>query len=270
MDVTEDDSTPVVVLTPTVTRELSSPLYDQLRGAILQMIESRGLCPGDLLPSEHQLCEDFKVSRTVVRQALAELDNEGLDRRVKGKGTFVGIPKISERLMHSLMGLYQDVEARGSVVVSDVLEHDTVAASKEVATFLGLTEGSPVMLLKRMRFVDKQPWALSTAWLPVEVGRHTVEADMTQESLYKVLERNGILGTTGWRSVEAVLADETTAHYLECEPGSPLLKLKSVRRDARGVPFEYFEAFHRGDHSRFEVELTEGEARARVLSNRPH
>lgn len=268
IDLTREDSMPRVVLTPAVTRDLPSPLYNQLREAILQMISAKGLCPGDLLPSEHQLCEDFKVSRTVVRQALAELESEGLVRRVKGKGTYVGHPKTSERLMHTLMGLYEDARERGRAVRSDVLHHATIPASQEVAEQLSIPAGCPVVMLKRMRFVDGEPWAFSTAWLPEHVGEHTFSADMTQESLYGVLERHGILGAAGWRSVEAVLADEVLAQHLETEPGSALLKLRSVRRDKNGLPFEYFEAYHRGDHSRFEVELTHDDTFARVRTTR--
>lgn len=264
---TRRDTEPRAVPDPTVNRGLSSPLYDQLRAAILQMISDRGLRPGDVLPSEHQLCKDFKVSRTVVRQALAQLDNEGLVRRIKGKGTYVGHPKTAERLMHTLMGLYEDVRIRGGVVRSDVLRHAIVPASAEVAGQLGILANSPVMVLQRMRFVDGLPWALSTAWLPEHVGKHTVDADMTKESLYLVLERNGIFGATGWRSVEAVLADEASATRLEAEPGSALLKLRSVRRDEQGTPFEYFEALHRGDHSRFEFELTRDETFARIRTD---
>lgn len=265
--VLREDLGPRVVLTPTVKRDVSSPLYGQLRDAIVQMISSQGLSAGDLLPSEHQLCEDFKVSRTVVRQALAELHNEGLVHRVKGKGTFVAQPKTGERLMHTLMGLHEDVHIRGGVVHSDVLRHATEPASTEVAQQLALPCGSPVVVLQRMRFVDGEPWALSTAWLPSHVGAHIETADMTRESLYVVLERNGIFGATGWRSVEAVLADQLSAKLLRTEPGSALLKLKSVRRDEHEEPFEYFEALHRGDHSRFEFELTRDETLARVRTN---
>lgn len=269
VDIARAEVGPPVIPTPRVTRNLPSPLYDQLREAILEMICGRGLGPGDLLPSEHQLCEDFKVSRTVVRQALAELDNEGLVRRVKGKGTYVGHPKTSERLMHTLMGLYEDVQGRGGVVSSTVLQHTIAPAGPEVADQLGILANTPVVVLKRMRFVDGEPWALSTAWLPEKVGEHTFAADMTRESLYLVLERNGIFGATGWRSVEAVLADELSAPHLETQTGSALLKLRSVRRDEQGTPFEYFEALHRGDHSRFEFELTRDETLARIRTNPP-
>lgn len=251
----------------TVSRDASGPLYGQLREAIVSMIAAEGLVPGDLLPSEHQLCQEFGVSRTVVRQALAQLDNEGLVQRVKGKGTFVGHPKTSEHLMHTLLGLYEDVEQRGGEVRSDVLAHRTIPADREVATQLELDEGAPVVELRRMRYVDGEPWALSTAWLPEAYGRLTTRADLTEESLYRVLERHGIVGVTGWRSVEAVLADRDSAQLLGIHAGSALLKLESVRRDASGVPIDYFVAYHRGDRSRFEFELTNEHTLARVLTH---
>lgn len=87
------------------------------------------------------------------------------------------------------------------------------------------------MVLQRMRFVVGEPWALSTAWLPAHVGKHTVDVDMTRESLYLVLEGNGIFGATGCRSVEDVRTDEVPAARLETQPRSALLKIRSVCRD---------------------------------------
>ena len=53
---------------------------------------------GELIPSEPALCEMFQVSRTVVRQALAILEQDGQLRRVRGRGTFVSPPKIEQRV----------------------------------------------------------------------------------------------------------------------------------------------------------------------------
>lgn len=72
-----------------IDRRSAAPMYDQLRRLIIDGIERDGLQPGDPLPGEHRLCEQYGISRTVVRQALAHLEHEGLVERVKGKGTFV-------------------------------------------------------------------------------------------------------------------------------------------------------------------------------------
>lgn len=249
-----------------VQRNGEAPLYGQLRDALLQIIEFGGLVPGDVLPSEHQLCEDFAVSRTVVRQALAQLENEGRVDRVKGKGTFVAQPKTSEHLGHTLLGLYEDVTQRGGEVHSDILAHDFVDASPEVAAHLDIRESTRVVRIRRLRYVDGEQWALSTAWLPEAIGNHTFGEDLTTQSLYEVLERHGFVGVTGWRAVEAVLADRDTANLLGTHQGAALLKLTSVRRDSLGHPIDYFEAYHRGNRSRFEFELSKEQTLARVLS----
>ena len=115
-----------------IDRGSSAPMYDQLRQLILDGIDRDGLQPGDPLPGEHRLCEQYGISRTVVRQALAQLEHEGAIERIKGKGTFVAQPRTSESLVHTLVGLFDEVDRRGGHVRSDVLRHEIVDADAEV------------------------------------------------------------------------------------------------------------------------------------------
>ena len=106
-----------------IDRGSSIPYYVQLMEALGEEIEARRWKPGDQLPPEQELCTLFGVSRTVVRQALQQLEFEGLVVRERGRGTFVAEPKISSTsLVHSLMGFYEDMEKRGIQMVSDMLE----------------------------------------------------------------------------------------------------------------------------------------------------
>ena len=88
------------------------PFYIQLMDTLRAKITQGEWQPGDQLPGEHTLCDTYGVSRTVVRQALRELELEGLIYRRKGKGSFVSKPKISGALAQKLTGFYQDMEAR--------------------------------------------------------------------------------------------------------------------------------------------------------------
>ena len=89
---------------------------------------------GDLLPSKPKLCVIYGVSRTVVRQALREIELEGLITRRKGKGTFIAEPKISESLAQKLTGFYQDTVERGLEPVTKMLRHEIVPANKKSLT----------------------------------------------------------------------------------------------------------------------------------------
>lgn len=245
-----------------IDRRSAAPMYDQLRRLIIDGIERDGLQPGDPLPGEHRLCEQYGISRTVVRQALAHLEHEGLVERVKGKGTFVARPRTSESLVHTLVGLYDDVERRGGHVHSDVLRHVREPASAEVAEALEVPAGSPVIALDRLRLVDGEPWSLSSTWMPDAVGSVTLDQDLRDTSLYRSLAAAGIRATRGVRSAEATVATHDQAQLLGGSAGSALLRLRSVSRDAAGTPIEFFIAYHRGDRSRFEFQLREEQSQA--------
>ena len=72
------------------------PLYRQLKDILKEDIESGIWKPGDRIPSENELREQYDVSRNTVIKALEELVQEGLLRREQGRGTFVSSPKISD------------------------------------------------------------------------------------------------------------------------------------------------------------------------------
>ncbi|WP_407561886.1 GntR family transcriptional regulator [Streptomyces sp. 184] len=240
-----------------IDRSSLLPFYHQLKQILLGEMESRELGPGDRLPGDHELCERYGVSRTVVRQALAELESEGVIERIKGRGTFVAHPKTPEGLVQSLTGLYEDVAARGGHLRSQVRRLAVVPADAQVAGELEVPPGHPVIVIERLRFVEEEPWVLTITHVPQEVAPGLVDEDLTQESLYALLEgRFGVRLVQGRRSVEATVASAELARSLGVNRGAPVLVLRSVSVGEQGRPVESFVAFHRGDRSRFEVELS--------------
>lgn len=232
------------------------PFYYQLKQILAEAIETGRYEPGDRLPGEHDLCQAFNVSRTVVRQALNELEMEGLLRRRKGRGTFVMPKKVSESLFQNLTGLYEDVAARGGKLRSEVRQLERVAAPIPVAAELGLQEGDSVIVLDRLRFVNGVPWVVVATYLPYELCSQLLQEDMEDQSLYAVLEQKyGIRIAYGKRSVEATAATAAVARDLAIEERDPILLLRSTSYGEDGRPVEHFVAHHRGDLSRFEVNL---------------
>jgi GntR family transcriptional regulator len=240
-----------------IDRQAPIPFYVQLKEALCEPIAEGKWRPGDRLPGEPELCRLFGVSRTVVRQALKEMTYEGLVVREKGRGTFVAPPKISsQRQVQSLDGFYQDMAEKGLPPVNRVLEQAVVPAPPKVAAALQLHAGDPVVKLIRLRFVQEEPMVLVTAYLPHALCPGLEKADLEKQSLYAYLESQcGLVIARGLRRIEAVLASEYEAELLGLDPGAPLLKLESTSYLDDGTPIEYYIDFHRGDRTRFEVEI---------------
>lgn len=239
-----------------IDRASPVPFYIQLQEILRRQIERGELRPGDQMPAESTLCQDFDVSRTVVRQAFNDLTNEGLVVRKRGKGTFVAEKKIIESLVQRLTGFHQDMIERGLTPVSRVLTQRVIPANEKVASNLGVSVGTPVIELERLRSVEDEPIVLVTTYLPQSFCPYLAQADMSHQSLYVYLEQScGLVIARGRRAIEAVPAKEYEAGLLQVPKGSPLVLLVSVSYLSDGTPIEYYHALHRGDRSRFEVEL---------------
>lgn len=243
-------------LNSAVDRNSPIPYYVQVKGALREHIESGNWQPGDQLPGEPELCQMFGVSRTVIRQALKEMEYEGLIVREKGKGTFLAEPKIVESLAQKLTGFYQDMVEQGYTPITRVLKQEVVSASPKVAAHLGLEPETPVIEIERLRFVQDEPIVLVTTYLPYALCPQILSEDLSRQSLYALLEKcHDLVIARGRRTLEAVPANEYEAQLLQVDKGSPLLMLDSVSHLGDGTPVEYYHALHRGDRSRFAVEL---------------
>ena len=234
----------------------SIPFYIQLREVLEARILGGEWQPGDRLPTEQEMCATYDVSRTVVRQTLLEMENKGLIIKRRGKGSFVAKPKIREGLVQKLTGFYHDMAEQGHVTRTEVLHHEVEPAKPTVALHLELERGTPVFSIERLRFVNDEPIVLVHTYVPRDLCPGLVDVDLTNRSLYSTLEDDfGLILSHGRRTIEAVIAGEREAHYFDIETGAPLISLQSVSYLHDGTPIEYFHAFHRGDRSRFVVNL---------------
>lgn len=234
------------------------PLYYQIKQWLTNRVLSGELVPGTQLPDEFEIGEQLGVSRGVVRQALTELCYEGLLYRQRGRGTFVSTPKTAEGLISGLRGLADDATLRGQQVESRVLVLREMPASESVANSLNIAPEEPVVELERVRHLNGEAHVLVTTYLPVSLVPGLVGRDLSgAASLYKLLrEEYHITISAGVRRVEASVAGAREASLLQIKRGAPLLVLRSIGYTTGRRPIDYFIAFHRGDRSAFEVELS--------------
>lgn len=89
------------------------PLYFQLEKLIMEEIENGAYPVGSVIPTEKELSQMFGISRTTVRQAIADLVRKEQLYRIKSKGTFVARPKISQGFIQSIQSFDEDVRSEG-------------------------------------------------------------------------------------------------------------------------------------------------------------
>lgn len=240
----------------TIDKSSPVPYYYQLRQLLERAVTSGALAVGDQIPTEAALCERYDVSRTVVRQTLSDLERQGLVTRIKGKGTFVAAPKLSELLAQSLTSLHEDLASRGEQLETNVLRLEVEPVSSHVAEMLRLPETEQIVLLERLRFLNGEPLVVTTAHMPYSLCAPILELDMTDLSLFAAYERQlGFKLYRGTRAIEARSASSEIAEHLGIPEGAPVLVFTGVTYVEDGRPIEYFVGIHRGDRTRFEVEL---------------
>ncbi len=233
-----------------VDRSSPIPLYYQIKEIIKDYIDEMELKPHDMLPPEENLAKMFGVSRMTVRQAMKELQIEGVIYRIKGKGTFVAERGMVSNLTE-LKGFSEEIESLGKTHRSVVLHNGLVDPPPEVIEVFELPRGRKALLLKRIRFEDDIPRALEEAFLNIMAYPELVEIshrDMERESLYRILRGElRIVPTTARESLEIVLADLELARILGMKRGQCVLKRLRITSSQDDTVFEYTLSWYRPD-----------------------
>ena len=245
-----------------IDRDDPTPLYRQVEQIVRTEIAAGVYHSDDPLPSEHELCARYDVSRSVVRQALTNLAHDGVIRTERGRGSFVAEPKLHEKFVQRTTGFFDDLTRRGLTIETRVLRQELNEVPMEVADFLGVDRA---IRIDRLRWVDGRLVTYVVTYLSPQRCPGLEQHDLENRSLYAHLRKVYNLAVEGGtRTVEAVAAEGEVAANLEVAEGEPLLLLRSAGRTGDGEPLEWFEAWHRADRTTFEVELVPGEHQPRL------
>ncbi|HHW01275.1 MAG TPA: GntR family transcriptional regulator [Thermoanaerobacterales bacterium] len=228
------------------------PVYFQLKNFIKEDIERRKLKPGDPIPSEREYCEKYKISRMTVRQALKELETEGIIVRERGRGSFVAIPRIEQE---DLMSFTEMVRARGMKPETEMVEFLKIPAGN-LSTMLDVKAQDSVFKITRVRKADGIPVALETVYIPEESVPHLEKKDLTG-SLYNILREEYGMEVRGSKtSFSAAMSTPFLEEQLKLEEPMPLLKVESVNF-AAGLTY-YELSYYRSDQFKITVNLSRG------------
>ena len=238
-----------------IYRNSPLPRYYQLREIMRDRIRSGEWKPGDLIPSERELSEQYGISRMTARQAITDLVNEGLFYREQGKGTFVIQRKITQQLLQ-LTGFTEDIRARGQRPGTKVLSAEMFPADEVTAEKLHIAPGTLIFRLQRLRLADDEPLAIELSQTSFKGCERLLDEDLESNSLYRMLEtKYGVQLMEADQELEAGLAGSEEAALLKISIGSPVLFTRRITYTERNQPIEYAKAVYCGNKYTFYTHL---------------
>ncbi len=219
------------------------PKYRAIQAVLRQRILDGELAPGERLPPQQEMADQFSVTLMTLRQALGALEADGLVRAERGKGTFVTDRPV-DISVGNLSSFADEMRSAGVELTTDVLDATVLAVDVEVAAAAALgLEGGDLLCVTRRRAIDGLPIGLQRSYLAVGVLDLEPGGDLESESLYEA-----IAGRTGWdvaearESITAVSLTAEDAAHLDAAAGHPALLSIRTSINQFGQPFLYDEA----------------------------
>ncbi len=239
-----------------IQRNSPIPYYFQIEEWIRERIRSGELRPGDLIENEISLAKALGVSRITVRQALDNLAAQGLVVRKRALGTFVAHPRKSFVLNRfQLRSLTEEMAEEGLQVRAQTLEQRVISPSSEIQSQLSLADGDQVILIRRLRFANGKPVCIETCHHPYSYFPLLASIDLTDQSLYEILDREYQRRPVSARDVlVADTADPATARWLNISAGSAVMHIRRLAYDANQIPIEYSQTIFRADQHQIVIE----------------
>lgn len=231
------------------------PLYQQIKEALQEAIETREYPEGSRLPAEHQICKMYAVSRITVVRAFDLLEQENYIYRVQGKGSFVST-KTVERDMTNLKSFTALLREQGYNPSNEVISKEFIKATQRLNRQFGRTEDSKedYVRIKRIRYVDNIPIGINTSITQLNFSAE-LSLEELKGSIYQLLEKK--YGSQFYRADESLsvtLAGEEESALLEIPKGFPMFKTEGTTYDAKGNPIELSCSLFRGDKVRYRTQ----------------
>ncbi len=228
------------------------PVYRRLAKMLEEAMDNGQYKPGERLPSERILAQQFSVSRMTARQALKYLEEMQRVYREEGSGTYVKTPAFAQ---HNVGSFTETIGSLGYKVSTQVLEVDFIYGLDSVAQTLELSKETIFLKIKRLRFGDRIPMALETLYIPKHYCPMLEEKDLTL-SLYRLLEEAyDIRVKKNSYTMEAKIANPYYAKIFGLNKTTALLKVSGVTVDQKERKLFYEESVYRSDLYHYKIDI---------------
>ncbi len=231
------------------------PLHLNISEQIQQRITEGYYSPGEKLPSEKKLVEEWQVSRITIRRAIANLVQQGLVTTHQGKGAFVNEKrKVAYTLSNPLTFLQNDLANKGIKLSLQNITFELVTAPTEVQKILQLPSNNPTAYLqKKLLLTDDVPGGVDITYILPEIGQK-LGTELQQNMTFPILERNNYQIDRVTAIIECTNANLELSEYLDVPLGHPLLVYRHTAYITQNCPVLHGETISRGDRFCYAVE----------------
>jgi GntR family transcriptional regulator len=222
-----------------------------VRAQLLELLRDRA--EGDRVPSERELSAICGVARMTLRRALDELVAEGLLVRERGRGTFVGRPRMVRHL--SINSFTEQMRQQGQVPSSRLLEFREMRAGVRQARQLRIPVAEPVVRFTRLRLADDAPIGLETTWVASTRVPGLCEADVAGSWYELLADAYSLTIAQGSSMIEPALLSARDARLLDTATGQAAFRIETTTFAADGSVVDFEVDVYRGDRYRLTADL---------------
>ena len=212
------------------------------------------LKPHSQIPSVRQLATQYDVSSMTVRQALSELQDQGLIYTIPGSGTYVAGEKLSKKLV--FISFSEEIRQKGMKPSSQILKAEKVKiTNSKLADILQIQTGDSAYRVKRVRLADNVALSIEDSYIPCDNAPGLLDQDL-KSSLYEIFSEvyeHPVVKAES--SVSPILLDKAQAELLGAPIKTPSLEFNLTGWDARGKTMEHCISIKRGDLYEFKFNI---------------
>ncbi|MGN6712857.1 GntR family transcriptional regulator [Anaerocolumna jejuensis] len=231
--------------------DYQSSIYLQLREVVRNKIEEGEYLPGTAIPSENALADMYGINRLTVRNAIDELVNEGLLKRVQGKGVYVLAP--IERDLEVLGGFSQTMYDKNLQPKKKILQRDQRKAGSKYAEMFKINEEDDLYYIKRLDYADGEAIALQEIFIPYNLVPKMEGIDPTVFSMFEIYKFYGINPVRAWQTLDLVSLTPADARLLDIKKDQTVFLFSCITYDESENVIEYSRSYTRGDKCNFTV-----------------
>ena len=244
-----------------IDRSSPVPVYYQIAVDIKSRIMRHEWDLNQRLPTETELAAQYEVSRITLRQAIAELEKDGIVKKERGRGAYIHAdpsPYVNE--LNYILASVDRITQNDRFIKADILEQRIVTdLFPAVYEHLHIEPTNEAVYIKRLFSIGGRPVAICRSHIPVKLAPGLDQKDLVAASVSNTLKKYYSLSPVRVDDyIEAVRSTKSESMLLNCASDTPLILIEGTSFLEGDIPLEYSCTIWSGDYVRFHLPLTPG------------